>query len=197
MQDLYTRYNQAKKGWWHEGGFSQTEFATLMVAYEYQPFLDPKVKSSPGYQAHEQDIIHGATHSFYANCYANAKNAGGTCSGPTPQALLNWVGNMQSARGRYADIRWGGETVAENTLRSGANLELANKIMDSILNPTNPELVAAQPPGSHPFSWVNRSCVTRDPNPSEYVYSLGGGDPWYLMTASGGNTVPAAPHCGH
>jgi RHS repeat-associated protein len=209
MFKLFLKY-QITSGWWNNnkpGTLTVEGFLTLMLSYELSPFKDsdaipnPILRSGAGQDVFEKDMGHGTAHWFYKECSKNSSS--GTCTDDTRNAMINFAGISQSARGRYCatidptacsdEVRDPSkplESIADKTPQGRANIALATNIVDAIQNP-KPEwrLTAMNTSNivdaSHPFTWGNASMLSRLPTLSEYLWMLPGGDPFYLLTVAG------------
>jgi len=189
MQNLYQAY-QDTPGWWNNntaGEFTELQFAELILAYEFTG-LEPLAEyNDPRFRS---DLAETATHWYYSKC---AYESGSSCSGITPNAIFNWVGGgMEIAQRLWRGVfltdgilnpTFDPETVTSVTPSNQGAFDLANYVVNSLVNPPDPlwtqwqgrEIV------ERPFYWGNPELMDRQP-PQKYLWKIGTGPTaFYLM----------------
>ena len=170
LKGVLDRLN-GKKGWWNNWDLSnQLSVTDLMLI-----ILSAELKGVSNDDATAAYFSHAGTHWFWDSCrnYAN-------CSGPTDNALLNWMGgNLESAMRLF-----GGADPTEY------DKSLAYSVAGSILGShgADPEwqlpITNENGNADHPIHWGNASYY-RD-NYGGYIplptyQQLGGKNPFYLI----------------
>ena len=171
---LYQQYLE-DPGWWNNyqtGQFTIGQFMELILSYEYGPLGHADFRSDPAFQ---NDLQHASVFWFYSKC---AYESEGTCSGATSNAMFDWIGAMDSARGRWINVH-GGASLGDVTRDFGRDPFLARMAVTSITNPTNPTWIKSTK--DDPFSWGNGSLFAI--YPTEWLWSFGTGESaWFLLT---------------
>jgi RHS repeat-associated protein len=171
MYELYLVTWHTDGWWWDyfgvEGNFTVDEFLVLILAYEFQPY---------GTLADQfiEDLKHAGTKNFWCspngeiNDCTNLNNTGGS----TDEAILNWLGGMQSGRMRYdavfrdVYIQVCGYDLSCRTKRAfrqgQTNLDLAKIVAESMLHPSQEAIAAGWTNGrsggyGEPWGWANKS----------------------------------------
>jgi RHS repeat-associated protein len=185
LKDLFDAYKD------DNNGFTIIDFAVLVLSGEFDPVVEFPEYNDAGFR---QDLAHAATHWLYINEGEFSQNA-----------LLNWLGAMDSARTRY--FGWKSSGILGGP---GRGVELANYVVNLMHNPPaewkrldtgdytqgNYWQGAWKPLNQEPYTWGNRSLYTVDPvaKLAELGYPppirfLPGQNAWYLLSLAQSNAL--------
>jgi len=180
LKDLLDAYKK------NNNNFTVIDFTKLVLSGEFDSIVEDSGQyNDSGFR---QDVAHAATHWLYINQKELSENA-----------LLNWLGAMDSAHTRY--FGW----ISTGILgEPGRGEDLASYVVNQMLNPpeewkrSEGDYWNGQPDSvnQHPYTWGNRSLWTVDPAAKlaslHYpppVRTIPGGDSWYLLTLAQSNAL--------
>lgn len=162
MNTLYIKLWEHRSGWWWayygtDGYFTIDEFMELILAFEFSPYENGSTESDSLSDQFIDDLNHAGTKWFWCspngdtNKCTNLRGAGRYSTAD----ILNWLGGMESARRRYADVFTYTMDVGDAFLREDAYLSLASDVTQNILYPTNMAWSSGTVGLNEPFSWAN------------------------------------------
>jgi RHS repeat-associated protein len=172
LKSVLDRLNMHKNWWNNYDITNQLSVTDLMVI-----ILSAELKGVSDNEANETDFSHAATHWFWDRCRAAYAN----CSGPTDNAILNWMGDaLQSAKGLFG----GSDPVNYD---KGLAYSVAGSILGS--HTADPEwqlpITNANGNADHPIHWGNEKSYYElyygGQHPLDIYQKLGGDDPFYLI----------------